>query len=324
VGLFSRWDSEYYGDISVNGYTNLISQKWEFFPFYPILLGVFGRLLAEVLRIPLNITVYATGVAISNLAFFGAVYFLYRLSERLFGGGGIASESGVLLSLFPAGVFLSAVYSESLFLLLMEASLFYWYTSKHVCSGILGFLAALTRPLGVFLVLPYMYEAVRDSSNRRHLRTYLPVVFIVVAYLSFMLYSQALTGTPLANFVAERVYWNVSLNPADVLSAAEKVLREHPLIVPYLFLGFGGVLASVATAKSSPVRGINLYSICLLFSYLVTPIISFPRYSITLLPMYWSLSALSRWNWLRGLLYAAFLLMLALGTSQFVNWYSFY
>jgi len=322
--LLSRWDSGFYADIALHGYGNQIVAKWEFFPMYPILMGIFGRLLAATSPLPLDLAVHVAGFALSNLFFLAAVYFLYRLSEGILRQTSLAFESALFLAIYPAGVFLSATYSESLFLVLTLSSLYYWYVKRMGKSGVLGFLAALTRPVGVILAVPYLYELLFNSVNRRSPRMYLPILGVLLGYLSFMAYSQLMTGTPFANFDAARLYWKVAPDPIAILTLARREIFDHPIIVPYLVLGVGGVLASLATARSQAEKAIGLYAICLIASYLPTPIISFPRYSITLVPMYWGLSKLSRWPLVRGLMYAIFLVLLAIGTGLFVNWYSFY
>ena len=322
--LFSRWDAEYYADIAVNGYVSVIAPKWEFFPLYPILIGIFGRLLSSGSLLGLHLAVYVAGFAISNLAFLASVHLFYILSARTTENMKTALQSAVLLSIYPAGVFLSAVYSESLFLLLMVGSLLYWLEGERIRSGVLGFLAGLTRPVGVLLTVPYVYDALTNSSIRRSARAYLSIAIITAGYLGFMAYSQIMTGTPFANFAAERLYWGVTLNGSHIWMMAHKMIIGHPLIIPYLLLGIGGVCASLVTARTKAERAVGLFSVCLLVSYLVTPIISFPRYTITLLPMYWGISRLCLRPSVRGLIYVIFLVLLMIGAALFVNWYSFY
>jgi len=322
--LFARWDSGYYADIAVKGYSNAIAGRWEFFPLYPILMGILGRIIAFVTPLPLDLAVYVAGFAISNVAFLASVYFLYRLSELILGNARRAAESAILLSLYPAGIFLSAVYSESVFLLLVLISLFCWYRNKNAKSGLFGFLAGLARPVGTLLVIPYLYDVWTDRLARKSALNYLSIASVLMAFIGFMAYSQIMTGTPFATFAAERLYWKVTLSPTYILTLARNEIHDHPVIIPYLVMGIGGVIASTLTAGSKAEREIDLLSICLIATYLLTPIISFPRYSITLVPMYWSLAKLSQWPLLRGLMYVFFLLMLAIGTGLFVNWYSFY
>lgn len=322
--LFSRWDSSYYADIAIRGYPNLITQRWEFFPLYPLLMGIFGRFLAIIPEIPLTLGVHLAGFAISNLAFLGSVYYLYNLSELVLGKAKLAFDSAFFLAIYPAGVFLSATYSESLFLLLTLSSLHYWHSGRVAKSAGLGFLATLTRPVGIFLAVPYLYEALTNPARRRVPSTYVPVMCAPLGFLVFMAYSQLMTGTPFATFAAEREFWNVSMNPNTIMLLAHKELLTHPIIIPFLALGILAVAASVLAAGNRAEEAIDLYATCLLISYLVTPIISFPRYSITLLPAYWTLSRWSQTPWVKVILAAVFLALLAIGTVLYVNWYSFY
>jgi Gpi18-like mannosyltransferase len=322
--IFARWDSGFYADIALTGYGTTIVPRWEFFPLYPICMGILGRLIAFIFSIPLDLAVYVAGFVISNIAFFCSVYFLYRLTELILRDTRTAVQSGILLALYPAGIFLSAVYSESVFLLLVLLSLIYWYRIKRPLSGVCGFLAGLARPVGVVLAIPYFYDVFTDRSARKSALNYLSVGVVLLALICFFAYSQIMTGTPFATFAAERLYWKVTLSPAYILTLARNEIIDHPLIIPYMGMGIGGVFASIITARSKAEREIGLFSICLIAVYLLTPIISFPRYAITLVPMYWSLSKLCYWRWVRILLYAAFLVLLAVGTGQFVNWYSFY
>jgi len=324
VNIFARWDSGFYADIALTGYGTTIVPRWEFFPLYPILMGILGRLIAFMFPIPLDLAVYVAGFVLSNVAFFGSVYFLYRLTELILGNTRTAVQSGILLALYPAGVFLSAVYSESVFLLLVLISLIYWYRNKHPLSGMWGFLAGMARPVGVLLAIPYVYDVLTDRSARKTALNYLSVGAVLMAFVSFFAYSQIMTGTPFATFAAERLYWKITLSPTYILTLARNEIIGHPVIIPYLVMGIGGVFASILTAHSRAEREIGLFSICLIAAYLLTPIISFPRYSITLVPMYWSLSKLCYLKWLRISIYALFLVLLAVGTGQFVNWYSFY
>jgi len=322
--LFSRWDSTYYADIAIRGYSQLITQRWEFFPIYPLLMGILGRLLAITIGIPLTLAVHVAGFALSNLAFLGSVYYLYKLSKQVLVKAKLAFDSALFLIIYPAGVFLSATYSESLFILLTFSSIYYWHSNAKARSAALSFLATLTRPVGIFLALPYLYETLRDPSKRNVLSSYAPAIASLLAYVVFAAYSQMMTGTPFANIVAEREFWHVSTNPNTIIFQAERDIAAHPITLIFLALAILTVTASILAAKETEERTLDLYSTVLLVSYLVNPIISFPRYSITLLPTYWSLARWSQRRWVKVILCAVFLALLAVGTALFVNWYSFY
>jgi hypothetical protein len=204
------------------------------------------------------------------------------------------------------------------------SSLYYWYARGVGKSAALGFLATLTRPVGIFLTIPYLYEALANPVRRRVFSTYIPVVSAPLGFLVFMAYSQLMTGTPFANFYAEREFWNLGTHPNIIMLLAHSELPKNLIIIPFIVLSIVAVLAAVLSARSRAEDAIDLYATCLLFSYLVAPIISFPRYSITLLPAYWTFSRWSQTSWVKIPLSALFLALLAIGTALFVNWYSFY
>ncbi len=324
VDLFSRWDSAYYANIAMLGYPHQITARWAFFPGYPILIGILGRFLTITVQLKLVPAVYLAGFLASNVAFFGAVYYLNRLSDIILNNRRLAFISAALLAFYPAGVFLSAVYSDSLFLLLTISSLYYWQRDNLGRSAGLGFLAALTRPVGVLLVVPVLYKLLQDSSSRNAIRSYLPVVGTTLGFLSFVAYSQLMTGTIFATSMAERSYWLVNFNPYDRFMGDLREMLVNPIILLYLVLSLSAVVAYIQRVSNRDEIAIGLYAICLLVAYLISPIDSFARYSITLLPTYWSFSRWSKHSSARVLICAFFLVLLAIGTALFVNWYRFY
>lgn len=323
LNLFSRWDSTYYVDIAIRGYSAEINQRWEFFPLFPIIIGILGRLFSIVPGVSLVVGVNLAGFILSNLAFIGSVYYFYRLSERALGNQKLAFDSALFLCIYPAGVFLSAVYAESLFIFLTLSSFYYWQLEAHAKTGAFSFLASLTRPVGILLVVPFAYW-VLSSSRRKVLTNYVPAIASIIGYLVFAGYSQLLTGTPFADLEAEQKFWNVTTNPYAIILLARKEIMNHPIIIPFLAVTFIALAASIVQGRSRTERGFHVYSIFLLISYLVSPIISFPRYSLTILPSYWSLSRWSRRRWVKVAIYSMFLASLAIGTALFANWYSFY
>ncbi|HEY4896311.1 MAG TPA: mannosyltransferase family protein [Solirubrobacteraceae bacterium] len=165
----ARWDSSWYLVIAHYGYRpdlgSFTAPRTAFFPLYPLgLRGVsslgFAPILAGVL------------VSLASLAF--ALYGIHRLTTlelaRTRVAGSRAAETArlaVLLSAFaPMAFYLSAVYSESLYLAL---SVGLFWSARHgrwAYVGVLGALAAATRSTGLVLALPaliiYLYGPRED------------------------------------------------------------------------------------------------------------------------------------------------------------------
>ncbi|HET6373083.1 MAG TPA: mannosyltransferase family protein [Candidatus Polarisedimenticolia bacterium] len=163
--IWARWDSEWYLMIAERGYD--VGERLEgysvgyepeaaagFLPLYPLLV----RTLASCIPFVGSV---GSGVLVSNLSLFGALLILYRLTAGDHGGrvshqAGLAACAALLL--FPMSLFLSAVYAESLFLLLALATLALAGRGRFAAAGGAAGLAALTRPFGATLAVPIFLE----------------------------------------------------------------------------------------------------------------------------------------------------------------------
>ena len=87
------------------------------------------------------------GILVSLAAALGSCLLLYRLAEERLGADG-ARRAVLYLALFPIALFLQAVYSESLYLLLTLAAFVLAERERCLPAGAAAGLALLTRPPG--------------------------------------------------------------------------------------------------------------------------------------------------------------------------------
>jgi hypothetical protein len=139
-----RWDSIWYLQIAHDGYR--FAQEASFYPLYPILVRV-GSLLTGSLVI--------AGLLLSFGAMFAGLVIVRRLTELEFGVRP-ASATVNLIAFGPMALFLSALYTESLFLLLSAGAFYAARRGRWWAAGALGGLAALTRVTGVLLLVPVL------------------------------------------------------------------------------------------------------------------------------------------------------------------------
>ncbi len=163
----ARWDSAWYLVIAHFGYRPDLGSFTEprdaFFPLYP--LGLRGIAW-------LGVPAILAGVLLSTAALAGALYGIHRLTMLELGrrpdaGTRDAARLAVLLSAFaPMAFFLSAVYSESLYLALSVAVFWSARQGRWALAGVLGALAGATRSTGLVLLLPalliYLYGPRED------------------------------------------------------------------------------------------------------------------------------------------------------------------
>ncbi len=145
VAPLRLWDGLWYKLIAEKGY-GFADANAAFWPLFPWLM-----------RIGHDITGAApetVGWIIANLSFFGALILLYRLIAMDFDSR-VARRTLWVVALFPTSLFFSAVYTESLFLMLAVGALLAGRQGNWWLAGIAGALAALTRSYGVLLFIPF-------------------------------------------------------------------------------------------------------------------------------------------------------------------------
>jgi Gpi18-like mannosyltransferase len=145
-----RWDSGLYTHIATAGYD--VHWTFAFFPLFPLLEKGVSFLTHDP---------FIAGLLISNLAGLGMLIVLYRLVEQDFDAER-AFRTALYIAVFPTAFFFAAAYNESLFLFLTLLSFYYMRQANWWLAGFFGFLAALTRSVGVILLLPFCYDYIRQ------------------------------------------------------------------------------------------------------------------------------------------------------------------
>jgi hypothetical protein len=143
----ARWDAVWYRSIAVDGYRYDPAVPQNNVGFYP-LYALAAASLARVLHTPL----LATGIALSLLCLGAALLLVADLFEE-WGGTGLGSLGIAALLLYPTAFFFAAFYTESLFLLLVAASLWGARRGHWLLAAVAGLLASVTR-LNGFLLAP--------------------------------------------------------------------------------------------------------------------------------------------------------------------------
>jgi len=141
-----HWDGTWYVTVATEGYTSAHSANAAFWPLYPWLMELGVQLTGW--------TPETIGYLISNVAFYFALHFLFRLVTLDFNPT-IARRTLWAIALFPTAFFFTAVYTESLFLMVVAAALLCARRGDWLLAGLIGLLAALTRSAGVMLLAPF-------------------------------------------------------------------------------------------------------------------------------------------------------------------------
>lgn len=144
IAPLARWDSVWFLDIADVGYPTSYPPRAAFFPLYPVLMRVGGWIVGSPL---------VAGLLISFVCAFVGAMIVHRLTELELGRRAAGAAVWALLA-FPGSMWLTAVYSEGLFLLLSAGALLAARQRAWLMAGLLGALASSTRSAGVVLIVP--------------------------------------------------------------------------------------------------------------------------------------------------------------------------
>jgi hypothetical protein len=292
LNIWGAWDTGWYMDIVLNGYQRAPGAdgqaNWAFFPAMPALAAGLVRLT--------GLTPLQAMLAISNLGFFVALILTHRLARAEFDRK-TADLCVVLLCVAPGSYIFSSAYTEGLFMACVTGALLLLRGRRWLLAGLVAAVAALTRNLGVGLLLPYGLTALervitgfraggeRPSAGEL-LRMVLGGLAPLAALLGFMAYLQARTGDALA-FLHVQTAWRRSLSTpfASLLQGLVKPSGVHDadllsFAIAWLAIGLLLVLAAM--------RRWTLLSLALFLTLapLATGVASFTRYALVILPLW--------------------------------------
>jgi hypothetical protein len=333
-GSADRFDSTYYLDIAAHGYGTLASGRIAFFPLYPLLIRAFT---------PLTGSPVFTGVLISTASFLGALLLLHRLTELELGRRA-ADVTVLLISFAPLSFFFSAVYTESLFLLLSVAATLAAREERWAWACGLGALATLSRPTGILLVI--MLGVIHLRAGRRLDRRSVGLLVLpatLVAYLGVLVLAGYSWMDP---FRVEASWSRTTVGPIFGLGAAlwqglrglVQITQGTAVYHPGLAGPFSPpaenlillikLLAAVLTLQWCRRRlppQYFAYALVVLLSYLSSPVkgeplLSFDRYVLTTFPLFMAAGATAARHRLQTPMVVFFAILLVFYTAQASSW----
>jgi len=198
----SRWDTGFYVSIAEEGYRyqGVPLPSVAFFPLYPLMMRTLGALVGDVL---------IAGIVISNSALLLATMLLYRFTEDGWGQA-VAERTIWYFLIFPTAFFGTAVYSESLFLLVAIGALYAARRGYWVVAALLGIASALTRFMGLIvapmLLAEWWMQHKQSTKSQPSWIALLAAAAVPLGTLAYAAYLERVFGDPLA-FVHGAAAW---------------------------------------------------------------------------------------------------------------------
>ena len=224
---FARYDSGWYYGIAANGYTFVEGGRnnFAFFPLYPKLMGLGGRLLGGSQE-----DFYFAGIIVSWLSFALAMPLLYRLARF-----NLTREEAIRATaysaVFPSAYFFGVVYSESLFFATLVGSVLALRSRMWLVAVLAGAAMTATRVNGVMFVpaLAWIAWQSSDGTTRDRTKALLAAAGSLIGIGSYCYFNYLETGNPFAWYDAiTRWGYSPGGNPFTGILAVSKELLTHP------------------------------------------------------------------------------------------------
>ena len=337
VAPAARWDATWYLQIAQEGYAD--ATRAAFFPLYPFLARAVGTLFGSAL---------VGGMAVSFACAIAGLAVVHRLAVLELGEP--AARAAVwLLACYPAAFFLSAVYSESLFLLLSAGAVYAARTDRWWWAGALGGLASATRSAGVVLLVAL--ALLWWASSERRVRDLVPLGLVPLGLGAYCA-GLALAGLDwAAPFDAQEQWFRSFAGPfvgawdgtvaawdgaRQLLSGARTpVFFEQAGGDPYVTAAhnlelFAALVVAVPMVVGALRRlpfAYGAYAVAALalpLSYPVAPqpLMSLPRFVLVLFPLFlWLGGWAVRTRWRLPVVGGAFLSLQAVAAASFATWH---
>jgi hypothetical protein len=216
--ILHRWDAGWYLDIAGNGYSGC---SWAFFPLYPLVVRGGARLT--------DMPVEYCGLAVSVVCCAAALaVYLYATTAGGTANGGESrfprgNNLGWILFLFsPAAWVFFHPHTESLYLLIMCATLLFWTRRQWHFAALMAGLAALTKNQGAFLALATGLAACLDWWSRGRGAARAMTIFAVCGVISgalcalYPIYQYRTAGDPFL-FMHSQLEWRPEMTLSSYL-----------------------------------------------------------------------------------------------------------
>lgn len=264
LGGLDNWDAEYFIFNAHSGYTKH-EQTMAFFPLLPLAMWLLSKtlLFPLTLLMPQRSVFLLSGALINFTVFPLTVVFLYLLTLELSHDRKLSLIAAGLFCFNPASVFMSSIYSETLFALFTFSGLLLHEKEQPWLTSMLFAMATVTRSNGIvlcgFIAYRCLWKAISllsqhgnmlFSLGRLFLVTALQCLVVVAPFCLFQYYgyvSYCMAGSlssrppwcdwrlPLPYSYIQEHYWDVGFLRYYQLKQVPNFMLASPMVLLVLF-----------------------------------------------------------------------------------------
>lgn len=174
--LFTAWDTSWYVTLAHTPFTKFFSFERTFFPAYPIFIRLFGILVDNYWLSAFMLSII---LGLASFPIFQAIAEAYMSRSEALSGT-------ILMSFFPyIFLFTTVAYPESLFLIAVLATWFFYLKNRIFYASLCSMVAVLTKTYGILIVLPMFIDLIIRRNWKGAILALTPALIISIIVLPF-------------------------------------------------------------------------------------------------------------------------------------------
>jgi len=193
---FKTWDSYNFLYIAKNGYAEGPNKFNVLFPLFPVLIKIFLPIFKG--------NAVLCGILLSNIfSLIGMMYFYYFVARHF--NFNVAMASLLALLAFPTSFYLSIIYSEALFFMLIVMFFYYAFERRYLPAALCALFLPLTRLTGLSVAI--VFAAIYFEDNKLKIKpNILYLLFPVFGFMGLLAFFYFTTGNAFEWLDSQRIY----------------------------------------------------------------------------------------------------------------------